>query len=488
MLRDAAVVVLYRLRPELEVYIVLRSRELGFFGGYHVFPGGAVEPDDGEGPLDGDGHLSTEDRAVVFAAARELFEETGVCVSVAGPPSGSTESFAGGLRSRGDSVPASAFRFLTRLITPVFSHVRFDTRFFLVETDEEPRITTTELESGSWMRPRDALDAWRRGEIYLAPPTLIILEHLWGAGPDGAELDAAVEALRGIPSTYEGSGLAIPWTPGVEALPLYTPPLPRSLPTSTFFLGERRFVVVDPGPGGEAEREHLFAAIEERLRRGHRPEAIVLTHHHGDHVGALAETIGRFSLPVWAHPITGKLLERDLDRELEDGDAIDLGPSPTGDAEWNWEVVFTPGHARGHIALWEPGHGALIAGDLISTSVSMFVGSPGGHLETYFRSLRRIRELPIRILYPAHGIPTLNAAKLIDRGIEHRHERIAEIEGVLTGELRSTLQVADEVYHDISKQMKRFYERATRATLEYLEENGRARRQGEEEWSRPLDA
>jgi ribonuclease/clavin/mitogillin len=465
-MRDAASVILCRSpSPEdLEVFLVERSPELAFFGGYQAFPGGAVEAGDAELPLAGAEKLDSGERRLVACAARELLEETGVAIAAG------TAGF-----------DAGAFTPAARLVTPSFAATSFDTRFYLVEIDRriEPRVVPAELKSGAWWRPAEALAAWRRGDLLITPPALLILEQL-----SKQPLPSALAALRAVPARFEGSGRAIPWTPGIEIVPLHSPPLPASIPTNVFLAGCRRFVLIDPAPAGAAEQEHLFEAVERRLAAGDRLEAVVLSHHHADHIGALDAATSRFGAPLWAHRITGELLGRRLDRELDDGEWMDLGPGPNGRAGWGLRVLFTPGHAGGHLAFHDERYGALLAGDLVSTLVTMYVGSPGGHLETYFRSLARLRALPIKVLYPSHGAPTLRAERVLAETEAHRRRRIDQVAEALAETPQEAEELAAQVYRGADPRLQPLFVRVTRAALEHLVENGRAVRQGADAFAR----
>jgi glyoxylase-like metal-dependent hydrolase (beta-lactamase superfamily II)/8-oxo-dGTP pyrophosphatase MutT (NUDIX family) len=486
--RSAASLLLWRDRGGVEVYLVKRAPELKFFGGYHAFPGGAVEEGDAAVPIASASGLDEGERAWLGCAVRELFEECGILLDGwrgARPSDGSwraelasattAAAFHRMLRDRSWELDARALRPAARFVTPRFSKLRFDTRFYFVRVDDEPALAGGELVEGAWSRPEEALRAWRRDAICLTPPSIAILDAIarWG-------IEGAPAKLAEIPAEYEGSGRAIPWSAGYEILPLHAAPLPPELPTNALLVGEERFVVIDPGPEAEPEREHLFAAIERRLAAGHRLEAAVLTHHHPDHVGALAALAARFGCPVWAHAFTGEKLGRRLDRALAEGDWIDLGAAPDGAPGWGLRCLLTPGHAEGHLAFHDERRGALIAGDLVSTAVSMYVGSPGGHLATYLRSLDRLRGLALRILYPSHGNPTLEAAKLIDETIAHRHARLRQVEALLGREPAAVRDLAFRIYKDIDPGFEEFFVRAARAGLEYLAETGRARRVGED--------
>ena len=484
MTRQTANIILYRQRSGLEVFLVSRSRELSFLGGYLAFPGGKTESGDETLPLAGT--IDNQQRALLGCAVRELFEETGLlavgncslskkdtaALRLELLQGGSVAGFFSTLAENGAALQQDTLRQALRLVTPRFSRERYTSTFFLMETGEEPEILPGELAGGSWCSPTGALAEWERGELLLAPPVIVILRQL-----AGGITPASLESLQSAPQKFEGSGLAIPWGPGIEILPFHCPPLPPTLPSSTFLVGARRFLVLDPSPTGEKEQLHLLKAIENRLTAGDQPEAIVLSHHHIDHVGALDKVLERWDLPCWGHRRTAELLERKFDRELEDNDIIELGDSPDGTPGWQLRCLFTPGHAEGHLAFYDSHHKALLAGDLLSTLVSMYVGTPGGHLETYFQSLEKIRALNTRLLYPSHGMPTLEGEALIDKTIEHRRARIEQVREVLSRNPGPVLEISRKVYdHEKDARLRPLYERTTRAALEYLVENGRARR------------
>jgi 8-oxo-dGTP pyrophosphatase MutT (NUDIX family) len=149
--RQSAAVIVLRdgagSEPEpFELLLVQRNPAQRFMGGYWVFPGGAVDADDGEG-----------DAAYRAAAVRELREEAGV----------------GGIDA-GELVPYS------RWITPELLRIRFDTHFFLARAPAgaSARSDGRECVDERWSSPRTALDANARGELELAFPTLRQLEQL----------------------------------------------------------------------------------------------------------------------------------------------------------------------------------------------------------------------------------------------------------------------------------------------------------------------
>jgi 8-oxo-dGTP pyrophosphatase MutT (NUDIX family) len=141
--REAASVIVLRDSADgPEVLLVQRNPEQRFMGGAWVFPGGAVHDEDGSPAESG---------------RRELEEEAGV-------PLPDTSGF----------VPFS------RWITPEEAKIRFDTHFFVVEApaDIEPTCDGEECVDVRWLRPVDALDAGKRGELILVFPTIKHLEQL----------------------------------------------------------------------------------------------------------------------------------------------------------------------------------------------------------------------------------------------------------------------------------------------------------------------
>jgi 8-oxo-dGTP pyrophosphatase MutT (NUDIX family) len=143
--RQAATVILLRGEATtLEVLLVKRTEKARFMGGVWVFPGGAVDDDDGE-------------HAHRAAAVRELSEEAGVLL----PDPNALVEFS-------------------RWITPAEVTVRFDTRFFLAELPDgqEPAVDGEECVDQGWFTPQGALNAFAREEIVLVFPTIKHLEQL----------------------------------------------------------------------------------------------------------------------------------------------------------------------------------------------------------------------------------------------------------------------------------------------------------------------
>jgi 8-oxo-dGTP pyrophosphatase MutT (NUDIX family) len=154
--RQAATVIVLRGGSEtLEVLLVKRNPAQRFMGGAWVFPGGAVDADEGTG-----------DAAHRAAGVREVLEESAIELPD----------------------PGGLVRF-SRWITPAAASIRFDTHFFLAEAPEgaEPQPDGGETVDLGWFTPRGAIEAYERDEILLVFPTIKTLEQL-GAFASAAEL------------------------------------------------------------------------------------------------------------------------------------------------------------------------------------------------------------------------------------------------------------------------------------------------------------
>ncbi|MEU6721083.1 NUDIX hydrolase [Nonomuraea sp. NPDC046802] len=236
--RDAATVVLLREGPRgPEVYLLRRKSTMAFAAGAYVFPGGSVDPRDtdqatawaGPSPAEWGAVFAAEERlarALVCAAVRETFEESGVLLAGADPRSVVSDTtgddweadrlalidrsmaLAGFLAGRGLVLRADLLKPWAHWITPEIEERRFDTRFFaaVLPDGQRPRDVGGEADQVVWQRPAETLDLARKGEIFLMPPTFQTLTEL--AAYDGVrEVLAAPREIETImPKAVEIEG------------------------------------------------------------------------------------------------------------------------------------------------------------------------------------------------------------------------------------------------------------------------------------------
>lgn len=219
----------------------------------------------------------------------------------------------------------------------------------------------------------------------------------------------------------------------------------RTAIVNLFFFGEpgagdRGWVLVDTGIYGYTER--IAHAAERRYGPGVRPAAIILTHGHFDHVGAVRQLAEMWDVPVYVHDlelpyVTGRSAYPPPDPTVGGGamaalswtyprGPIDLGGrarllpadgSVPGMPGWRW--IHTPGHTAGHVALFRDADRTLIAGDAFITTkqesaTAVMAQRPGLHgppayftpdWESARRSVRALAALEPEIAATGHGVP-----------------------------------------------------------------------------------
>jgi hydroxyacylglutathione hydrolase len=176
--------------------------------------------------------------------------------------------------------------------------------------------------------------------------------------------------------------------------------------------GSDRAVLVDPGE----EAPRLLQAIEDA---GVQLDAILLTHTHFDHVGAVAPVARATGAPVYCPQLEVPVLQDvmafvpwpgfgpyeswDPEHTVAGGETLEL-------AGLTLDVVFTPGHSPGHVTYAVRGEGALFSGDVLFQGSVGRIDLPGGDGPTLMRSIATLlhRFDDETTVYPGHmGVTTL---------------------------------------------------------------------------------
>ncbi|WP_290787021.1 MBL fold metallo-hydrolase [Halomonas sp.] len=181
--------------------------------------------------------------------------------------------------------------------------------------------------------------------------------------------------------------------------------------------GRDRDMLVDSGMGVVSLREWVPLVTE-------RPLTAVASHTHFDHIGCHHEfderVVHRAEAEILAQPgrratladpyVSDDIFERlppvpfaattyavkaaPATRLVEEGDVIDLGDRV-------FEVIHTPGHSPGGIALWEARSGILFSGDIVYDG-PLIEDTYHANAADYERSMRRLLELPLRVVHGGH--------------------------------------------------------------------------------------
>jgi len=161
-------------------------------------------------------------------------------------------------------------------------------------------------------------------------------------------------------------------------------------------------------PGDEAER--ILRAVD---RLGLKIEYVLLTHAHIDHIGAAKEVADATQAPLALHKADLPLLKaggggmlfglpqppyKEPDLWLNEGDKIAVGNR-------TFDVLFTPGHAPGHVSFYEADAGVVFDGDVLFAEGIGRFDLPGGNYETLMNSINeKLMVLPDKtIVYSGHG-------------------------------------------------------------------------------------
>jgi hydroxyacylglutathione hydrolase len=180
--------------------------------------------------------------------------------------------------------------------------------------------------------------------------------------------------------------------------------------------GAEQALIVDPGE----EAPRILAAVEEL---GVKVDAILVTHCHFDHIGAVAPVAEATGAPVWVSEIERPVLadimsyvpfpgfgpyeSYEADHTLKGGERLEL-------AGFEIDVIFTPGHSPGHLTFSIPDERAIFSGDVLFQGSVGRVDLPGGDWGTLLGSIAGLVEsLPEdTAVYPGHmGITSLGAER-----------------------------------------------------------------------------
>ena len=524
-----------------------RTTAVTFAKGMHVFPGGGVDASDhaqdmhalciGVDDARASAQLGIERGGLAYwiAAIRECFEEAGLMIGYRSDqtllPLDATDaqklaalrlelaennlSFAQILEREQLRAATDQLIYYSHWITTPGRPRRYDTRFFIAPAPAEQIAMhdNSETVAHLWVRPGNALELFKRGEIDLMFPTIKTLESLVQFGRvedllshartkpqiaattphvstarDGSirmliQSDYAYAEAQKLDPENKGTtksdidpGHPVQIAPDIWRLTAPNPGVMTGPGTNTYLLGSAHtgIAVIDPGP---ALNEHIEAII--RCAPG-PIKWILSTHTHRDHSPAamkLKQLTGATVYGMPAPPYSNQDQDFKPDVIPSHNEVLEL-------AGIKLRAVHTPGHASNHLCYLLESEKILFTGDHLMQGSTVVINPPDGDMQAYLQSLAMIKKEALDYLAPGHGFLIGHPEHAIDRLVLHRLARENKILAAMKlSDAPQTIEsLVKSAYEDTPAERHALAARSLLAHLYKLKQEGRVLEQ-DDRWS-----
>lgn len=307
--------------------------------------------------------------------------------------------------------------------------------------------------------------------------------------------------------------------PGLYMLPL---PTPFAIGRINAYLARGEgLTLIDTGVNSDRSYAALAAGLAALDVRPADLDRIIITHHHVDHLGAVARLVAESGAAVWCHPACVPYLEtpqaarahmREWSVQLwqEGGAPPDLLDMTGQLFTWfdslsnapvavtgtlrdedtldmlgaNWTVLHTPGHAGDLICLYDPARGVLLSSDHLIRDVSSnaLVEPPAAgqkrprRLIEYLAQLQRVAALAPRLAYAGHGPPVTDVPALVAERLAHHQQRAARICEWLDGQTATLYEITCGLFSHVDQGEMFLALSEVLGHLDWLERDGRIER------------
>ncbi|WP_394356207.1 MBL fold metallo-hydrolase [Bacillus changyiensis] len=291
--------------------------------------------------------------------------------------------------------------------------------------------------------------------------------------------------------------------------------IPISIPTP-FAIGDvniylvkgEALTLIDVGPKTEAASAMLKNSLAEHRLTLADIDQVVLTHHHADHVGLLDEfpnsvkiighmynepyisqnpdfiekqsafftyLFGQIGVPH--HMISSRTVERSYRLSCRRSLTQTVKENNQIDGLEGWTVLETPGHATSHIVLYHEKSERMIGGDLLlktsSSNPLLEVPQQGEKrplpLLDYLASINRLSELPLKIIFPGHGVQITGIQELITRRLEKQQNRAEEVYSILSEKPHTAFAICQKLFPTVYEKELFLTMSETVGQLDYLQ-------------------
>jgi len=245
--------------------------------------------------------------------------------------------------------------------------------------------------------------------------------------------------------------------------------------TNTYLVGTgKRPILLDTGVGLAVYDPLLEKGLSE-TKDANELQEIVLTHVHQDHIGGVPNVKKRFgeltvSKYIW--PEKDQAYDFPL-TYIEDGAQVETDGVTL-------RAIHTPGHAKDHLCYYLEEEKSLFTGDLVLGAGTTVVPEEGGGLIQYMASLRKLLDLDLAVIYPAHGPAIREPYKKLNEYIAHRELREQQVLDALNAGLTEIPAMVKRIYTDVPEFLHTAAGNSVQSHLNKLKAEGVVKQDGEQ--------